>query len=168
MSRDNDDRKADSVVRARLRDVAVGGALALGLVVLGIVWMVAGERTSASASTMSGEVQAIASTTDTAVVVEISPLSSPEVLLAAPDTDPAKPSPRRWMPGRSSLAPTAPSPAPRAAPVPSPPLSTPSAEPPPAAPPVSTPPSPAPAPLCQPPYVVDAVSGKKQWKLECL
>ena len=185
------------VARARLRDMIVGGLAALCLAAAGFAWIaVTGHRDAQRKA--SGAVQTVSAPPAPPVVEAISPLTQPEVLPdRSPVVDPPRPAPRNspWrpvVPARiTTLAPPPPSvPAPLSS-SPSPPVtpqtrpasdlpSSQSSPPPsdspswvddsPSAAPTDSPSQPAPAsqPDCQPPYVVDAKTGKKVWTVGCL
>jgi serine/threonine protein kinase len=125
--------------RTRRAAMAVAGIAALGFAAFGIAWTASERPPVVQAPTTAGIVPTAVSPA-TGSVVAISPLVPPEVSVAD-------------LPAVSVTPKTAP-----------PPVST-----------RRTASAAAPSPVppsarldCQPPYVVDAATGKKHWKLECL
>jgi serine/threonine protein kinase len=166
-----DRAKPGWVARARLRDMVIGGAAALALAAAGFAWIEAGGRKEPPAHASSGAVQTVSSGPAPAVVEEISPLSSPEVLAQSPPVldEPKKPAPPHfvWRPFVQRRVNIAPEPSAATAQTPEPPtvesqLKEPES---PRAAPSS---SPAQSPDCDPPYVVDSKTGKKHWNVGCL
>ena len=154
-------------INTRLRDMTVGGVLALGVATIGLAWAASG-RSSAVQKLPSGDVQTVVAAAAPSVVEAIAPLSSPEVVLAPPDPVQEVPTtPLRRAPSRRTSAPTASPPGPTSGAAPQA-TERPPVLPPPPPPQLAPPPAAkAESPACKPPYVVDA-TGKKQWKLECL
>jgi serine/threonine protein kinase len=115
---------------------AAGGAVAFGVAVISVTWLVSGARPSAQAHAASIVAQPTACLPSTPAVA-VSTARSPEVSVIAPaasiEEKPAQ------QPGRTTRKPAA-----------------------------SAPVSPSARSDCRPPYVVDADTGKKHWKLDCL
>ena len=140
--------RPDLVASLRYRRglIALGG-LAVGIVLVSFLWLVSGSRQSAAnTEATSGAVLAAKSAPDilpAEAAPHLTPLTPPEIdAVDLPLVNLEKP---------ASRAPSAPAAA--AAKKKEPPA----------------PPAPAAqAPNCQPPYIVDTKTGKKQWKLECL
>jgi eukaryotic-like serine/threonine-protein kinase len=164
----------------RKRAVALGGAVGL-LLVTGVLLLTGGHtegRAQATSSSMpkASPENATQASTD---VVKLQPLSPPALsvpdgpLVGVASTSAARkppPSPASLaapsVPAPSASAPSASAPSASASSVSAPSVSAPSMS----APSVSAPSMSAPSvqPACEPPYVVDATTGKKHWKLECL
>jgi serine/threonine protein kinase len=146
------------------RKGAVTAYAALAAAVIGVAWIVVGERGNDPNAAASGALVTVTSSPDLPSV-GIAPLPAPEVV--AVDEPPAAqvapvrtPAPVvRWSrPVSISIAP--------------PPVSAPPppavSEPAPALPPTAAPAPALPTADCRPPYVVDPATGKQRWKLECL
>jgi serine/threonine protein kinase len=120
----------------------VGRALAFTIGVAGLAWMVAGRRPSERIQDASALVAAsAASATPSVPVVALSPTGLPEAEVSgSPDVATVK-SARKYSATRRPAA--------------SSPSTTPSA-------------IPMTRMACQPPYFVDAATGKQRWRLECL
>jgi eukaryotic-like serine/threonine-protein kinase len=137
--------------RPRKAAIAIGGTAALGIVVTGFVLLSSpGSRSPAATAGASNSVQGTsmtpgASASTTVALPTAAAVSAPPELAA---TD---------LPSASTTTATTPM-APAHAPRPAP-----------ASPASATAPPPAPAkPNCNPPYVIDSRTGKKNFKLECL
>jgi serine/threonine protein kinase len=149
--------------RTQTKWSALAAAGALGIAVMGIPWMVVGGRTHAAAIRSSNAVVAEPSEPNPPVVT-IAPLPAPELTSTdAPAVTVVTRSPKPvflpWARARNAAAP-----APTAtANVPSNHLPQEQV-----ATPESAPTSATSPPDCQPPFVVDPVTGKKSWNLDCL
>jgi serine/threonine-protein kinase len=139
--------------RRKLNTIAVGAIVSIGIPVVGIAWMLAGGRPStAPRASPAAQIATLAETTVTAPVAAAS--ARPEVV----ETD--LPIVKRASDGPKP----APSAAKRATRKAAPPVQPP-------VPPTSATASSVeavPRQDCQPPYVVDALTGKRNWKPECL
>jgi hypothetical protein len=118
--------------------VAIGGAATFGVVLISVVWMVSAGRAAARTDRTPGPSPPVAASPGTTRIA-VSPLGPPEIWV----TD---------LPVVGGVAKATPQPGPTRKP---------------SSPATSAPPGPN-ARDCQPPYVVDAETGKKRWKLECL
>jgi serine/threonine protein kinase len=124
--------------RARRATIGVGRVVAFGICVTGVVWMFAGGRPSAHTHATAGVAAAPAGSALNVPVIVLSP-PLPEVeVMDPPDVATAKALPKHGVTARAMPMMTSP-------------LAT-----------------PAPRPDCQPPYFVDAATGKRHWRLECL
>jgi serine/threonine protein kinase len=115
---------------------AAGGAVAFGVAVISVTWLVSGAHPSAQAHAASIVAQPTACLPSTPAVA-VSTARSPEVSVIAPAAS-IEEKPAR-QPGHTTRKPAA-----------------------------SAPASPSTRSDCRPPYVVDADTGKKHWKLDCL
>jgi serine/threonine-protein kinase len=138
------DWQALSLPRTRWGSVAVTGVVAFGIGLVGVVWMVAGGRPSGPTQAASRTEPAPAALVSTAPVVVLSPSALEELEVTVPSGAATAKAPRTHATTRGTVE-ISPSTAPG----------------PPAAPSTTR-------PNCQPPYFVDADTGKKHWRLECL
>jgi serine/threonine protein kinase len=131
-----------SFQRAEQLTVRVARAVALGIGLICIVWIVAGGRLSAPMRTTSASAPAPAAPGLSRPIVVLSPLAAPEVDGIATPVVVATVKVQWKQDSTRRTAATSPSTTPSAAP--------------------------AIPPDCQPPYFIDQATDKKHWRLECL
>jgi serine/threonine protein kinase len=139
--------------RRRLKTVAIGAAVSLGIPVIGVVWMLAGGSPSAPAKAAAGAPQTAAPEPSKSASVTVASVWAPPAVAASelPVAEAPKPPTRRGPPRKAASSATSPlaTPAGRSAGQAQRPEASPRLD-------------------CQPPYVVDVATGKKEWKPECL
>ena len=150
--------------------VLLGGALALGVAVVGVAWLLAGSRHAVaevgSAATVAASTapQTSVAGPSAAATIASAPAPSSLPVVAATDLPPA-------TPAVIPVAPALQQPASPPPPPPRPPVTTTTASPvPPAAPTVApvAPPTVPSKPNCNPNYTIDPATGRKHFKAECL
>ena len=125
--------------------IAVGGAVAFGLAIVSLLWLVSGRTSTASTEVPAGSVVAAKSAQEVPPDVpppSLTPLPVPREIEAKdlPLVPPERPRSQATAPSQPKKPATTPAPAA----------------------------GPTPGANCQPPYTVDSKTGKKQWKIECL